>query len=475
MDCFWGATLANPKILTGGAAEVASDLDRQSRLLEVLDAWPPLRGVVQARLTGYGKSDGTPKILAWAMSPEAAKAVAALQMPGLQIKPRPARRYPQGELFAHALGFVGLSEMGQGQDGLELAANPRLATVQVPSGPHGRPLETTLDAAVQKMARDALRVGLSAHQAIGGAAVVIDVESGEIRAMVSAPDFDPNDASTYRNPYQPDRIINRAVAVSFPAASLFTPLLVAQGIESGRFSPSDEVALGNGALKVGNYVVRDWYPYGADTLSVAQVVAKSSNVGLAKLALQIPLLELQEMTKNMGLGEALAIPGVMGGVTYARTPWREWTPMMQAAPGLFIETNLMQLMRAYMPIAGEGVLRTPSMLKHAAGGESGLQVMSPGTVTHMRQILRQATGLTGTAPKAQVLGLSVAGKTSTLTKLGGGRPAVAAFVGMAPVERPQWLVGVLLQFPPEAVHYSGDTAAPVFASIVQGLAVAIKR
>jgi cell division protein FtsI (penicillin-binding protein 3) len=467
---FWGATLANPKPSADSAADVVSDLDRQARLLGALDAWPPLRSLVQARLMGYGKADATPKILAWAMPSEVAKAIADLQLPGLHVKQRPARRYPQSELFAHAMGFVGLSEMGWGQDGLELAANTRVATPQGPSGPYGKPLETTLDAVVQKTARDALRAGLVAHHAIGGAAVVIDAESGEIRAMVSAPDFDPNDASTYRNPYQPDRIINRAVAVSFPAAGLFTPLLVAQGIESGRFGSSDRVALGNGSLKVGSYVVSDAYSSGADALSVTQVVAKSSNVGLAKLALQVPLLELEAMTKNMGLGEPLAIPGLMGGVNYARIPWKKWTPMMQATPGLFIETNLMQVMQAYLPIAGNGTLRTPTMLKKVAVGSAGLQVMSPVTVAQMRDILQEVTGLTGTAPKAQVLGLSVAGKTATLTKIGGGRPAIAAFVGMAPAERPQWLVGVLLQFPPESVRYSGDTAAPVFASIVEGLA-----
>lgn len=344
------------------------------------------------------------------------------------------------------------------------------ATAQSPSGPHGMLLETTLDATVQKQAQDALRAGLAAYKAIGGTAVVIDVASGEIRAMVSTPDFDLNDTSTYSNPYQPGSMVNRAVAVSFPAAGLFTPLLVAQGIESGRFSPSHRVALGNGSLKVGTYVVRDADLQGGNVLSITQVVAKASNVGLAKLALQIPLLELEAISRSMGLGEPLAIPGLMGGVTHTPIPWKEWSPMMQAAPGLYIETNLMQVMRAYMPIAGDGVLRTPTMLKQGASRDAGLQVLSPATVAQMRAILQQVTSPTGTAHKAQVLGLSVAGKTATVTKFGGGRPAVAAFVGMTPAERPQWLVGVLLQFPPAAVRYSGDTAAPVFASIVQGLA-----
>lgn len=470
---FWGTSLVNPKPfdLPYPSADSISDAKRQERLSAILNKWPQLHAVAMGRLSNQRKSDETPKILAWAIKPEIADEIRATRIPGLRILEVSTRNYPEGSLFAHALGFVFLSDLERGQDGLELAANQRLLA----SKGLNAAVQTTLDPAIQGIARDALKAGISEYGASAGAAVVIDVGTSEIRAMVSAPDFDPNDASSYRNPYQPERILNRAVATSFPIGSLLTPLIVAQEIESGRITPATIISLGNGQLKIGKTIIRDANRF--DSLSVSDVVVKSSNVGAAKLSMQLPLLELQSISKNLGLGDPLGIPGILGGVNYERIAWDQWTPAMLASPGMHIETNLLQVTKAYLPIARNGELPSLSLLKNKTIGDPlRVRVLSSETATSIRKMLQDAASPYGTAPKAQVTGVSVAGKTASITESSSisdeglmTRPATGAFVGMAPAENPRFLIGVMLLFPRESVRFGGETAAPVFAEIVRGV------
>ena len=162
-----------------------------------------MKSIVSDRLTSRNKSDTTQKILAWAIDPIIAKKIATLDITGLRLVERAARHYPQGPLFAHAIGFVGLSDIQFGQEGLELVANHQLRALQGKGERLGTPLQTTLDPEIQVLVRNAIQKGVAAYGAVGAAAVVVEVESGAIRAMVSSPDFDPNNSSTYRNPYQP--------------------------------------------------------------------------------------------------------------------------------------------------------------------------------------------------------------------------------------------------------------------------------
>ncbi|MER2538419.1 MAG: penicillin-binding transpeptidase domain-containing protein, partial [Azonexus sp.] len=331
-------------------------------------------------------------------------------------------------------------------------------------GNAGKPLQTTLDPDIQNAAAQALQEGITKHGAIGGAAVVIEANTGKIRAMVSSPDFDANDNTTYRNPYQPERILNRARGINFPVGSLLTPLLAAHMIETGRMKPSTLVSIGN-KLTIGKQTIVDVSPAG--TLSLAEIVTKSSAIGQAKLALTLPISELRDVARHLGIGEPLYIGGLMGCIDYQAIQWSNWTPQMKAQPGMHINTNLLQAMRAYLPLANGGRLGRISLIETPTTPPRAFaRVLSDNTVKAMRDILSAAAGPTGTAPLAQLSDVMVAGKTGTTIASNGH--TVSVFIGMTPADRqPRYLIGVLLEFPDRQIKLAGNTAAPVFARLLE--------
>jgi len=279
--------------------------------------------------------------------------------------------------------------------------------------------------------------------------------------------------------YQPERIINRVVAVNFPIGSLLTPLLVANGIETGRFQPATVVSMGKGAFKIGKTIIHDAFP--EQTLSIEEIVVKSSNVGVAKVALQLPISEIKDIAKSLGIGESLGIYGLIGGVNQEDIPWDEWTPEMHAQPGMHIQINLMQAVKAYLPIANGGELMPLSLFAKILNLSAAPRVLSPQTALSVREMLESAASPTGTAPRARVTGTRVAGKSTTISDVRQGSSryvgerlpgnTISAFVGMAPTEKPQFLVGVMFQLPQGKVRYGGETAAPVFAEIIRQILV----
>jgi cell division protein FtsI (penicillin-binding protein 3) len=469
---YWAASLLNPKKAESSfSSSKLNDVERERHLLEALATWPQTQGLVKARLAEWPKSKNDQGILAWAIAPEIAEKLKTQNINGIMLKHRTARYYPDGALYANVLGFTGLSQPKHALEGLELVANNQLHTFSSePSAMEREGLRTTLVASIQHSSRDTLQAGVKAHGAVGGAIVVIDVEKKEIAAMVSAPDFDPNEMSSYRNPYQPDRILNRAINKSFPIGHLISPLVVAHQIESGHITPKTKVSIGDGSLRVGGVVVRD--PNRHNVLTVEEILAKSSNVGLAKLMMQMPMQDLQGITQTLGLGQPLGIYGLTGGLANEIAPFSKWTPEMQAMPGTWMDANLMQVLKAYMPIANGGYLATPSITK-GVQKERISKVMSAETATAIRQAMVQAVSVVGTGTKAQVMGVDVAGKTSTMIGWNKSGQAevnqklydTAVFVGMLPAAKPKWLVGVFLEFPSGKMKFAGDTAAPMFAKL----------
>jgi cell division protein FtsI (penicillin-binding protein 3) len=474
---FWAASLLNPKQTgpsdNGSQGPEYSDAERERTLMDALAQWPQTQSLVKHRLVNWQKSKGSLAVLAWAITPEIAAKIQAIQLPGLLTKPRTSRHYPDGSLYAHALGFASLADIEHGQEGLELVANSKLVTASPrPDANDRQGVTTTLVPEIQKAARDTLKAGIKEHRATGGAIVVIELARNEVAAMVSAPDFDPNDRSSYRNPYQPERILNRATSLSFPMGALISPLIVAHSVESGRITALTRVNLGDGTMRVGDAVIRDSSRYG--TLTVEEIVARSSNVGLAKLSLQMPLSEMQGINETLGIGRPLEIPGLTGGVSGKMSAWSQRTSQMNAAPGNSIETNLMQVLKAYTPIATSGYIGIPTMLASPDQNRSAQRVLSRETAEALRHALRLATSKHGTAPMAQVPGTTVAGKTATMT---GGfwtdertgektpRADTSAFIGMLPANRPRWLVGVLLEFDRGKAKFAGLSAAPMFAAL----------
>lgn len=483
---FWSPSLLNPRDSSqqeNGYEPRRTDAERERLFLDALAPWPQTQRAIQAKLAEWDKNKADLANLAWRVTPEMANKIKDLAMPGLLLKPRTTRHYQEGSLFAHAVGFSMLSDDNRGQDGLELTENSKLATVSAKPDASDQPaLRTTLVPDIQRAARDILRDGVKEYRALGGAIVVMDVRRQKIVAMVSAPDFDPNDSASYRHPYQPERMLNRSVSASFPVGSLLTPLVVAHQLESGQINAHTMIHLGKGPMRVGQLRLQDAHVW--EDLSVGDVIAKSSNVGFAKLALQMPMSQLEGMSRTLRLGESLGIPGVTGGFTAQRVPWREWTPAMQATAGQRIETNLTQILKAYLPIATNGYLGTPTLLWTDETRLSDKRVLSDQTAAIVRSMLTGVVSAGGTAQLAQVLGTSVAGKTTTQmsnflidddTGKKMKRADTAVFVGMLPAEKPYWLVGVLLEFEHGKGKFAGATSAPMFSQLASTALVSRDR
>ncbi len=292
--------------------------------------------------------------------------------------------------------------------------------------------------------------------------------------MVSAPDFDPSDHSTYRNPYQPERILNRATSLSFPIGELVAPLMAAHLLESGRIEAMAKPNLDAGASLQSGAGIRTTQQ--SEDLSVEDFLKNSSNRVLSKLALKIPIDEWQGIRDSLGLGMPLQIPGLTSG-SFADYRWRsEWTPVMHANPGQAIDTNLMQLLKAYLPIATTGYLRTPTMLTAQHGNRYAKRVLTAETAGEVRQALQHAIADRDAEVLALATGASVSGKSATLSGNFWVDPDTgkkqkisdkSVYIGMMPAEHPRWLVGVMLEYEHGKAPVSGQSTLRVFAKVAK--------
>jgi cell division protein FtsI (penicillin-binding protein 3) len=223
-----------------------------------------------------------------------------------------------------------------------------------------------------------------------------------------------------------------------------------------------------GRLTIGSATISEDHPHGS--LTVAEVIQKSSNVGVTKMALTLPSKDMWEMFDAVGFGQAPRL-GFPGEVTGRVRPWKNWRPIEQATMsyGHGISVSLIQLARAYSVFARDGDLIPLTLLKVDEPVISGAPVFSPKTARDMRAMLEMAAGPGGTAPKARVPGYRVGGKTGTAHKLDGGsyvNKYVSSFVGFAPVSDPRLIVAVMIDEPGAGQHYGGAVAAPVFSQVM---------
>lgn len=408
-----------------------------------------------------------------------AERVAALKITGIHQQPEYKRYYPQGETFAHVVGFTNVEDVGQ--EGVELARNPELAgrpgsrrvirdrlgrvieDVRAVREPHnGRDLALSIDSKIQFLAFDALREAVQSNKAKAGAAVVIDARSGEVLALANWPTYNPNQ----RGQLSGAQLRNRAITDTFEPGSTMKPFTVALALELGEVTPSTVIQTAPGRLTIGPNTIGDAHPHGP--LTVEQIVQKSSNVGTAKIALGMPARKMWEMYTELGFGQAPRI-GFPGAVAGRVRPYRSWRPIEQATMsyGYGLSVSLLQLARAYTVFANDGELLPLSMFK-VDEPPSGQPVIAAKTARAVRQMLEMAAGPGGTAPQAQIAGYRVAGKTGTAHKRDGGRYVnkyLASFVGFAPASDPRVIVAVMVDEPAAGKYYGGLVAAPVFARI----------
>jgi cell division protein FtsI (penicillin-binding protein 3) len=415
--------------------------------------------------------------------PEVADNALALGIKGLYTHPEYRRYYPGGEVTAHVIGFTGDGDAGQ--EGMELAHQATLGGVpgsrrvikdrlgrvvedveSIRLAQDGSDLALSIDSKLQNLAYGALKAAVDQHQAKAGALVAIDVRTGEVLALANVPSFNPNNRAKLTGA----QLRNRAITDLFEPGSTLKPFTVALALESGKVTPATTVATAPGSMTLAKYTIRDVHP--APSMTVSQVLAKSSNVGVAKLALAMPREAMWDFFRRVGFGAApeVAFPGATGGKL---RPWKSWRPIEQATMsyGHGISVSLLQLAHAYTIFANDGELVPLTMVKTGMSA-SGDKVISAETARAVRAMLEAAVQPGGTGPRARIMGWRVAGKTGTAHKQENGGYAadryLSSFVGLAPASAPRLIVAVMIDEPAAGSHYGGTVAAPVFAQVMQG-------
>ncbi len=413
------------------------------------------------------------------VSPETAARAMALGIKGLHDQNEYRRYYPAGETMSHILGFTGDHDVGQ--EGVELAQQEWLGghpgsrrviinrrgdvvedveAIRAPQA--GRDLALAIDTRLQHIAFRELKAAVEANKAKAGGLVILDAQTGEILALANWPTYNPN----ARNKIVREKMRNRALTDVFEPGSTMKPFTIAAAMEAGRIRPDTVIQTAPGTLTIGPATIHDAHPNGA--LTVEQVIQKSSNVGAAKIALSLPPETMWRMLADSGFGTPPKT-GFPGEVAGRLRPAKSWRPIEQATMsyGHGLSVNLVQLARAYTVFASDGELK-PATLFKTGGPVAGRPVLSPETAIAVRKMLEMAVMPGGTAPKAQVPGYRVAGKTGTAHKLEGGAYTskyVSSFVGLAPVSNPRLVVAVMIDEPAAGQHFGGEVAAPVFSAV----------
>ena len=414
--------------------------------------------------------------------PEISAKVAALNLPGIYLRKESHRNYPSGEVKAHMLGFT--SAENRGQEGIELAFERLLAgqpgyrrvvrdrrgqvvedveSIRLPRD--GEDVTLAMDAGIQYLAYSALHEAMRQHRAKAGSVVVIDVRTGEVLALVNAPTFNPNNRANLSG----EQLRNRVFTDTFEPGSIMKPFVAAMAIESGKFRTTTQIDTNSGSFSIDNRTIHDVHPY--RTLTVAEIIQKSSNIGAAQLGLAFEPEHMWALYDRLGFGSPTGL-GFPGEVSGKLRPAKTWKPVEQATMsyGHGISVSLIQMARAYLAFARDGDL-VPLSLTRVDVPPAGVQIFSPRVALEMRQIMETVVSPGGTAVRAQVTGYRVAGKTGTANKIENGRYVnkyVSSFVGLAPVSNPKLVVAVMLDEPSANQHYGGMVAAPVFAQVTEG-------
>ncbi len=419
------------------------------------------------------------------IEPDHAKEIADLNLKGIYQRTEFRRQYPEGEAAAHIVGFTNVED--NGQEGIELLYNSTLlgragmrrvikdrlgqAVEQIGetvAPVAGQDVQLSIDTKVQFFAYQKLRDAVLANRAQAGSIVVMDASTGEVLALANYPSYNPEKRTNLSGA----QLRNRALTDTFEPGSVMKPFTIGLALDSGRVKTSTIIDTAPGSVTITGATIRDAHPHGA--MTVEQVIQKSSNVGTTKIAMQLPASEMWDTFSGAGFGQKpqIEFPGVVSG---RLRPAKSWRPVEQATAsyGYGLSASLFQLVRSYTVFSHDGQVIRATLLKNSDPAV-GVPVFSPDTAAKVRKMLQMAAGPGGTAPKAQTAGYSVGGKSGTAYKqMGkgygseGNRKYRSWFVGMAPIEQPRIIVGVMLDEPSAGKYYGGEVAAPVFSETVQ--------
>ena len=414
-----------------------------------------------------------------------AQEIMALKLAGIYQRKEYKRQYPEGEAAAHVVGFTNIED--KGQEGIELAFNKELSgrngsrrvikdrlgravedVGEQISPVDGPDLQLSVDSKVQFFAYQKLRDAVVVNKARAGSVVVLDAVTGEVLALANYPSYSPSKRLNMSG----EQLRNRALTDTFEPGSVMKPFTIGLALETGRVTPQTLIDTGAGKLTITGSTISDSHPNGV--LTVEGVIQKSSNIGTAKIAMQMQAREMWELFSNAGFGQKpqITFPGAVSG---RLRPYKTWRPIEQATMsyGYGLSASLFQMARSYTVFSNDGLIIPATMIKTSEPAV-GVPVLSAHTAGQVRKMLQLAAGPGGTGQKAQTIGYSVGGKSGTAYKQvgkgygsAGNRKYRGWFVGMAPIEKPRIIVAVMIDEPSAGQYYGGAVAAPVFSEVVQ--------
>ena len=402
-------------------------------------------------------------------SPRLIEAVNALGEPGLALSREPDRLYPQTDLAAHVLGFTDID--GHGAAGAERAFDERLSNPAT----RGEPLVLSINSRIQQALEHELLDAKTKFSAIGAAGVVLDIHTGEVLAMTSLPQLNPNIAGNM----DPEARFNRATLGVYELGSTFKPFTVAMGLDTGDVKSMGQIYPCPERLQVGNRSIGDTHPF-KRPCSVAEIMMESSNVGTAQIAAQVGGVEQKRFLKAMGFLDPVEIELRERG--RALNPGSNWGDMatMTVGFGHSIAVTSLHLANGYATLFNGGIYRPATILKkdRAHPVAKGRRVFSEETSYKMRSLLRLVV-TKGTGKKADAPGYRVGGKTGTAEKVVGGRYSknlvITSFAGVFPMDEPRYAMVVMLDEPKGTAETfgfrtAGWNAAPIFGKVVSRVA-----
>lgn len=417
------------------------------------------------------------------ISPRMAEGIVALRVPGVNLQDEYKRFYPAGEVAAHVVGITNIDD--EGIEGLELAyqtwltgspgskrvVRDRFGQV-VRDFPYrttaepGQPLQLSIDLRLQYLAYRELTAAMTQHRAESGTVVVLDTHTGEVLAMVNWPSYNPNAPVTA----QFARLRNRAVTDLYEPGSTVKPITVAAALESGRFDVDATIDTAPGHVRVSGKLITD--PLNRGVLDLEQIVARSSQVGIARIALDLDDDIFRDAFGRFGFGQITGIgfPGETSGVLPEAARW-PLIDRVTLAFGYGMAATPLQIAQAYSVFANRGLFRSPSLLR-LDGPPDAVRVMDAEVAGHISRMLESVVRDDGTAARARIAGYRVAGKTGTVRKVGQGgydnQRHLAFFAGYAPAVEPRITTVVVINEPKGEQIGGGTVAAPVFARVTAG-------
>ncbi|MGM8228726.1 peptidoglycan D,D-transpeptidase FtsI family protein [Cellvibrio sp. ARAG 10.3] len=461
---------ANPKVL----------LQAPQRWAELSQALGWNKAELESRLARYSSREFM--YLQRHLPPQAAETILALDIPGVYSQTEYRRYYPAGDVTAHLVGMTDIDD--RGQEGMELAYDAWLSgengAKEVLKDLHGRTvkelqlikaarsgqgLTLSIDLRLQYLAHRELKNAVEQSGALAGSLVILDVVTGEVLAMANQPSYNPND----RNNAKGSALRNRAITDVYEPGSTMKPIAVMAALESGKFKPNDVINTSPGYIQVGSKTLKDLHNYGP--LDLSMVIAKSSQVGMTKLALELEPHIIRDMYARLGIGQTTGtgFPGEGSGLLPAHARWR---PIQRAtlAYGYGMNVTVLQLAQAYSVIASGGVKRPVSLLRVDNEPAAERVVAEHYTQDIITMLKRAATE--GTATRARAISYTVAGKTGTVHKVGAHgyeeKRYMSSFAGMAPADNPRIVAVVVIDEPDATQYFGGLVAAPVFSKVAEG-------